>query len=229
MPSMKGKDILIIDDDADVRVLAKKILEGDGARVSEADGCEVGLALARKKSPQLIILDLMMPGKTGFDFLTARKDDPGLKAIPVIILSGKKDKASISQAIALGASDYFLKPLRATSLLQKARKALRLTSFLSKKFLPNECPKAVFSLTADIVKINEGGCRIEAPVRLGTDDKVQVSGQVLEKLGIQTLLMKVSSHQGIYASPGRYFNEISFVGMNAERAKMVRTLIGEIK
>lgn len=114
MASLKGKDILIIDDAPEARLLARKILEVDGAQVSEAGGVDTGIELARKNVPHLIIVDLEMPVRSGFEFLTLRAADPLFQAIPTLVLSGKKDRASIQRAIAFGANDYILKPFRAT-------------------------------------------------------------------------------------------------------------------
>ncbi len=231
MSSMKDKDILVIDDMQDVRHLVKKILESDGARVLDAESIDSGLEIALKKAPQLIILDIELPGKTGFDFLLARNNAPTLKDVPTIILSGKKDKATVSQAIAMGANDYVLKPLRATLLLQKTRKALRLASFLSKKFEGKACPEAIFSLSAEITKLSEGGCFIDAPVKIKADETINLTGTFIEKIGLQDneIKMKASSNPSKYAAIGRYSNEIYFIGMNEERAKKIRSILKDIK
>src|SRR5690349_19564738 len=102
MSSMSGKEILIVEDAQDVRLLVRRVLESEGARVVEADSVDAGLSMAEKETPHLVILDLELPGQNGFDFLNARKEHPKVKDIPTIILSGKKDKTSVVQAIGLG-------------------------------------------------------------------------------------------------------------------------------
>ena len=228
MASLKEKHILIIDDAADVRLLARKVFETDGAIVLDADGCDSGLKIAREKNPQLIILDLEMPGRSGFDFLTDRKKDPVLLEIPVLILSGKNDRQSISKAIALGASDYMLKPFRAPLLLQKTRKTLRLVSFLVKKLKPDAHIPATLSLNGDIVGIHEGGCQLEASVKLGSGDRVKLVGRFIEDLGLHDVPTTVMPIPPTYANQGLYLNHIGFVGMNEERAKKVRKLLKDV-
>src|SRR5271154_2065315 len=125
MPGLKGKKILLIDDAPDARVFARRILAGDGADVEEASTIDEGLAIVARSAPHLIITDLMLPEKTGFDLLAERANNPTLAAIPTLVLSSSNDPKSVVRAISSGAVDYVLKPLKANLLLQKARKHLR--------------------------------------------------------------------------------------------------------
>lgn len=229
MQSMQGKDLLIIDDAADVRLILKKILEGDGARVFDADSIDAGLQLAKNSAPHLVVLDLELPGLNGFDFLRSRQDLPSIQNVPIIILSGKNDKDSVTKAITLGASDYIVKPFRATMVLQKVRKALSLTSFLSKKFQAGEGPKAILSVAAEVLKVSEGACLIETSVKLGVEDQVELCGDFMKMLCIDDLKMKASQNQPTYSNSGRYLSEVRFVGLSEERAKIVRGILRYLK
>jgi DNA-binding response OmpR family regulator len=229
MSLLQNKSFLVVDDAPDVRMLVRKILESNGAQVTEAETIESGLASAQKNIPQLIILDLELPGLNGFDFLRARDEIDALKDIPIIILSGKKDRVSVMQAISLGAKDYILKPFRTTLLLQKVKKTLRLTSFLSRKLGGDEAIGATFSMNAQVLKASEVGCQIEASVKLGAGENITLTGDLIEKLELNGVPMKASPHPAKYAKPGRYINEIAFVGMSEGRAKKIRTLLKGFK
>src|SRR5690242_19224740 len=102
MSALQGKDILVVDDEADIRLLARKILEGDGAIVVDCPDIATALTSAQKKVPHLILTDLTMPGGSGFDLLAKKRQIPELQTVPVIVLSGMKDRDSVSRAIALG-------------------------------------------------------------------------------------------------------------------------------
>jgi CheY-like chemotaxis protein len=79
--------VLIVDDDADVRTALGEILSSEGFAVSEAaDGFE-GLRRAREERPDVILLDLVMPGMDGFEFRAAQRTDPRLAAVPVVVIS----------------------------------------------------------------------------------------------------------------------------------------------
>jgi CheY-like chemotaxis protein len=119
---LKNKYVLIVDDSASVRMLAKRILEKEGIVILEAEGVEAGLDLASKHSIDLILLDVEMPDKDGFDFLREKAQVPSLVSIKVLMLSGRNDAASIEQATSLGALDFILKPFKPSSLLEVVKK-----------------------------------------------------------------------------------------------------------
>ncbi len=116
MPTQRDK-ILIVDDDADVRALLREqVLTDRRFEVFEAqDGAE-GLSQARQHSPDLIILDLVMPGLRGADFLVALKSQG--YAGPVIVEAKRGNEASAIDCFRLGATDYLTKPLREAEVLR---------------------------------------------------------------------------------------------------------------
>jgi CheY-like chemotaxis protein len=111
--------VLVIDDDAAARELVARFLEKQGLTVvSVADGA-AGLAAAREHHPDVITLDVVMPGLDGWAVLTALKGDPVTADIPVVMLSAVDEK---NLGFALGASDYLTKPIERDRLLRVLRK-----------------------------------------------------------------------------------------------------------
>jgi PAS domain S-box-containing protein len=100
--------VLVIDDDPAVRTLMGRFLAKEGFRVHLAAGGEAGLQTARRERPDVITLDVMMPGMDGWAVLTALKADPEVADIPVVMLSIVDDK---NMGFALGASEYMTKPI----------------------------------------------------------------------------------------------------------------------
>jgi CheY-like chemotaxis protein len=100
--------VLVIDDDATARALMTRILGKEGFRVLEAADGETGLQLARDERPDVITLDVVMPGMDGWTVLSALKEDPALSDIPVVMLTIMDDK---NLGYALGASEYLTKPI----------------------------------------------------------------------------------------------------------------------
>jgi chemotaxis family two-component system sensor histidine kinase/response regulator PixL len=106
----------VVDDDADAREAMKSVLELHGYTVvTAADGSEAIERLRHGLTPCLILLDLMMPGMDGFEFVNEKRQDPRISAIPVVIYSGHNDAKS--NAVRLGAEGYFQKPVEVQSLL----------------------------------------------------------------------------------------------------------------
>jgi PAS domain S-box-containing protein len=105
--------VLIIDDDPDTRQLLSRMLVKEGFRILEAASGDAGLALARAERPDVITLDVVMPGLDGWSVLAALKDDPALAAIPVVMLTITDDR---NLGFALGASEYLTKPIERARL-----------------------------------------------------------------------------------------------------------------
>lgn len=220
---------MIVDDMADIRLFVKKILEGDGATVVEASGVDEAIDRIRQRAPNLVITDLDMPVRSGFDFLRARQDDPKGPAVPVIVLSGLKDRESVNEAIGLGAVDYILKPIQATLLLQKARKHLRSREFFSRKFAAGTRPLATVTLPASVVKISEIGALIESAVRLLPNRSVNLSGPFMDQFRDTELGIRTAVKPDPYSLQGRYYCELNFVGLGQNSAKALRRKFKEIK
>jgi PAS domain S-box-containing protein len=114
--------VLVIEDDPATRDLLKRFLNKDGFRVQTVSEGEEGLRLARELQPDVITLDVMMPGRDGWAVLTELKADPALADIPVVMLTFVDNK---NLGYALGASDYLTKPIQRKRLLAVLEKYRR--------------------------------------------------------------------------------------------------------
>jgi CheY-like chemotaxis protein len=114
--------VLVIDDDPDTRDLMRRMLAKEGYRVLEASDGEAGLEIARAAIPDVITLDVLMPGMDGWTVLSQLKTDPRLAAIPVVMLTITDER---NLGFSLGASEYLTKPIersRLQSVLARYRK-----------------------------------------------------------------------------------------------------------
>lgn len=103
------KKILIIEDDRFLRELISRKLVSENFDILEAIDGEKGLKTVKEKKPDLVLLDLILPGIDGFEVLTQMKNDPALKSIPVIILSNLGQREDVERGLKLGAVDYLVK------------------------------------------------------------------------------------------------------------------------
>jgi two-component system, chemotaxis family, chemotaxis protein CheY len=117
------KTILLVEDDATLREALREALEERGYKVEMANEGEAALAcLQRDPRPSLILLDLMMPGLNGWDFLARRRIDPSLPAIPVVVISGRllgPERDSV-----LPADGFVRKPIDMDELLAEVQRHL---------------------------------------------------------------------------------------------------------
>ena len=109
--------ILVIDDTPTVLQMLSALLKDKGHLVLIAKGGERGLSLAKDKKPDLILLDVMMPGMSGHEVLTELKSNNATKNIPTILITGNNTKEDKEKGLALGASDYLHKPLDPNEVL----------------------------------------------------------------------------------------------------------------
>lgn len=104
-----AQKILIIEDDKFLRELIARKLEKEGYSAIEAIDGEEGEKKIREEKPNLVLLDLILPGIDGFEVLSRIKQDPALETIPVIILSNLGQKEEIEKGLKLGAIDFLVK------------------------------------------------------------------------------------------------------------------------
>lgn len=104
-----AKRILIVEDDRFLRELIVRKLSNEGYEVVEAVDGEQGLQKTKEVKPDIVLLDLILPGIDGFEVLTLKKDDPAIAGIPVIVLSNLGQKEDVEKGIGLGAADYLIK------------------------------------------------------------------------------------------------------------------------
>jgi DNA-binding response OmpR family regulator len=113
--------VLLIDDDQRLTMALQIRLQAGGYRVITANCGEDGLELARQNRPQLIVLDIHMPGMDGYAVCRGIRSDAGLRAIPVLVISAIEQESSRRAVIDAGASQFLPKPYEVTDVLAAIR------------------------------------------------------------------------------------------------------------
>ncbi len=116
---------LIADDDVTVRMLARQVLEQAGLSVEEVEDGEQAVAAFKRTTPDIVLLDVMMPKMTGFEACHAIRHLPGGSHTPILIMTGLDDVESIEQAYDVGATDFIAKPWQVLILSNRIRYMLR--------------------------------------------------------------------------------------------------------
>lgn len=122
---MTGERVLVIEDDEDIQELICFNLEKEGYKVSCRGTAEEGLRALENRRPDIILLDLMLPGMDGLTACRRMRADDSTRSIPVIMLTAKGSEADIVTGLELGADDYVTKPFSPRVLLARIRAALR--------------------------------------------------------------------------------------------------------
>jgi type II secretory ATPase GspE/PulE/Tfp pilus assembly ATPase PilB-like protein len=117
--------VLTVDDDAVNRKLIEKILTGEGYRVCSAESGQSALAVLRDVSPDLILLDVMMPSMDGYEVCARLQQEPQTAYVPVIFITALGDNQDRARGFSLGAVDYVSKPIQKQTLLAKVSEQLK--------------------------------------------------------------------------------------------------------
>jgi DNA-binding response OmpR family regulator len=112
--------VLLADDNADMRDYVRRLLSARYEVEVVADG-QAALAAARARRPDLVLSDVMMPRLDGFGLLQALRDDPGLREVPIVLLSARAGEEAQVEGLEAGADDYLVKPFSARELVARVQ------------------------------------------------------------------------------------------------------------
>ena len=119
--------ILVVDDDPAIREMVTLVLMQGGFEVIEAASAPEARQTIRSRTPDLILLDWMLPGQSGYEFARSLRRDPSRKEIPIIMLTARDQEGDKVAALDAGADDYVAKPFSVSELLARIRAVLRRT------------------------------------------------------------------------------------------------------
>ena len=119
-----SKHILIADDEANIVISLEFLMKREGHRVSVARDGDAALAMIRSERPDLVLLDVMMPGRSGFEVCQAVRADDALASVKILMLSAKGRDTDLAKGNALGADAYMTKPFSTRELADKVRELL---------------------------------------------------------------------------------------------------------
>jgi DNA-binding response OmpR family regulator len=221
---MEQANILVIEDDDIVSRTIERCLRRENYKVALASSGIEGLQLARKRTPELVILDVIMPGMDGYTVCREMRADPILTNVPILFLTAKtKDEDKITGFNA-GADDYLGKPFNLDELTLRVRAIIRRTKVVIKE-TPAELPQKSFSL-GNLFSKNKssGSAEKEDPKVTIPSHCIQIQEYILDtktyELSIPAhgkirltpiqydLLYHLMSHPGEIFSPNRLLDEV---------------------
>lgn len=123
--SMIRKHVVIVEDEEEIRELVRYNLAKEGYAVSCFESGEEALRRVPREQPDLVILDLMLPGVDGLEVCRTLKNDPSTREIPILMLTAKSEEADIVTGLEMGSDDYITKPFSPRVLTARIRAALR--------------------------------------------------------------------------------------------------------
>lgn len=123
--SMANETILLLEDERDIRELVRYNLQREGYHVIESDSVETARKWLKDRRPDLILLDLMLPGVDGLTFCKELRAGPGTRDLPVLMLTARGEESDVVVGLEVGADDYLTKPFSPRVLAARVRALLR--------------------------------------------------------------------------------------------------------
>ena len=166
---MSRERVLVVDDEEDILELVEYNLAKEGCRVTCVATGEEALDEVRRRPPDLVVLDLMLPGVDGLEVCRLLKRDPRTAEVPVVMLTAKGEEADVVRGLELGADDYVTKPFSPRVLTARVKAVLR------RKAKGPLGEQAVVNLVDNAVNHSEAGSRVAvAAVRSGDEVLIRV-------------------------------------------------------
>jgi len=130
---MARETILVVEDDENIQQLVGYNLAKAGFNVIYADNGEQALSVIKRERPELIVLDLMLPGLSGFEVCKLVRKDPKTRNLPIVMLTAKSEENDMAAGLDIGADDYITKPFSPKILISRIKAALRRKEGLSEE------------------------------------------------------------------------------------------------
>jgi putative two-component system response regulator len=127
--SRRQQKILVVDDNHDNTLLTRELLTSRGYDVATANSAEEGELKLRNWHPDLVLLDVIMPGKSGYDLCVEMKNDPMTRLVPVVMITGLSDREDKVRGIEAGADDFLNKPIYPEELFARVQSLLKLKEY----------------------------------------------------------------------------------------------------
>jgi twitching motility two-component system response regulator PilH len=218
--SHKGRKILVIDDSATIVASLAKILRSAGCVVREAPDAETGLEIARAEQPDLIFLDIVLPGMNGFAALRQIRRDPLTRHIPVIVISGNEQATEQFYVKRIGAEDFMKKPFSRSEVFSRvetlviAGRLVKLSTVAEPRYRKSE---AAIPANAPPAPADKDGRHAQAAISRGKEAAAENPPDMAMPSAAMTA---IEARRQLTAMGLQYFNQEQFAAAIARGDKL---------
>jgi DNA-binding response OmpR family regulator len=219
--------ILIVDDQQSVLLTLEALLRSENHLVTACTNSIDALDKLTNEAFDLVISDVVMSvGGNGIALLRTIRTQPKLSHLPVILLTGKREKEDIQKGIEAGADDYVIKPIDPTLLLAKIRDMLTKTAQVKPRFAEAVVHlKAEFETKSEVISISELGCVLQSNVAPSVGALIRVHSEIFKEMGLTTATLRIVSVEKMPTPEGMYKMNGNFVGISEKELTPLRLWI----
>ncbi len=177
--------VLVVDDEANIRELCSIYLEREGFTVITAEDGEAALAVARERQPALIVLDLMLPKKSGYDVTRELRSDSGpIRNVPILMLTARAEEVDRIVGLELGADDYLGKPFHPRELTARVKAILRRAAMQPRRAGGDAVSRTRYEVGPLIVEWDQREARLDGRLLKLRNKEFELLKQLAEYSGI---------------------------------------------
>ncbi len=216
--------ILIVDDQQSVLLTLEALLKSENHLVTSCTNAIDAMARLGQEPFDLVISDVVMSvGGTGLALLRTIRGQPQLARLPVILLTGKREKTDVEKGIQAGADDYVVKPIDPTLLLAKIKNIIDKAQQEPPRFAEAAIHvKAELETKTEIVSLSEFGCTMQSNIYAAAGALIKVHSEVFKEIGIPMPTLRVVSTEEIPAQDGVRKITGNFVGLSEKELTPLR-------
>jgi CheY-like chemotaxis protein len=215
---------LVADDEPAIAKMLKLILERKGYEVDIVSNGKEALERLKMAPFDCLVTDAIMPVLSGFDLTRAIRNDPKDGSIPVVMLTRKRHRVDVKQALDAGVNDYVIKPIDEQLLLDKIEACLKKAKQERHVVSVSMIKEADLLVGSEITALSESGVTLLTPLELPNDFSCESRSPVFAEIGIQAPLMKLLSCVPLGKARGNLAFEakFSFAGVTESDLKKIR-------
>lgn len=212
---------MFVDDDPVAQTMVNSMLTQAGYVVTCVNNGFEALDLLHRYAFDLLLLDVMMNQMSGLELLKRIKSQPETKDVPVIMLSGRYDKLTVTKSSMLGAADYVVKPPDRDLFLRKIENILGGRPRFAEVFIAEDSNRGAceYAFSGRILSIGESGMTLSSPFPLPVNTFQRISSPIFKDIGLQSVQFKVVHCQ---QENNEYTIYVNFIGLKAQDVSNVR-------
>lgn len=218
-------EVVVLEDDESSRFLFKRLLEGAGYRVHEADTVSSAIEIAKQRIPHAVLVDLILNHESGLDYINEHRSEGSLKNVPILITTGLFENSNIAAPVGIMSLQVIAKPIYPPELIKALKRAIHDSKMVPPVMLKKDSSIVKLTGKGKITSISESGCVVEMPIRMNEGERVKLTSALMKEVGWENAVFVKSKSLASPSVKGQYSNDLVAAGPKSESVALLRNKI----